>query len=94
MRDWVPFDLDVVRVALEHWTRPADRAGWLQGFHAGASGAVLWPRASSSEGDGFMAGQAALWDSQAKKREVSERNKERALKRWQPSEPPPDLFPE
>lgn len=90
IRDWVAFDLDAARIALEHWERPQDRAGWLHGYHAGASGGVLWPRATQAEADGFGTGQIALWDAQAKKKEVSERNRARVRKRWSNRQPPPE----
>lgn len=85
---WVAFDLEACRIALEHWPKSTDRAGWLHGYHAGASSGVLWPRATTAEEAGFDAGQCALWEAQAKKKKVSDDQRARVQKRWTNRKPP------
>lgn len=88
LRNWVALDLDAAKIALDHWKKPADRGGWFHGFHTAASGGVLWPRATIAEESGFHAGEIALFDAQAKKKAVSDANRERVMKRWTNRKPP------
>lgn len=90
---WVPLYLDAICEVLTLFATNAERGEFFHGFHVGASGSILWPRASKAAIAGHRSGMIARADSVEWKAKTSEAQRKRIQSRYSNREPPPGENP-